>query len=230
METKQVRKFDMLRRVQQFLDDSSAKLAGVNATAARKELDGIVQEMALSETAQATGKLNARGETATQTQLRIDLWKHHIRPVATIAAAELRQVPGFKALQLPKYGIKTAALVQAAVAMADVARAHTEVFVANGRPQNFADALVAAAGAVRASIDTRAKSITGKAAARKSLQTTSKRADVVVRLLDAQVNSLLVHDAKSLAAWRSAKRIGRGKVVPIAVTPVQPQATEVKAA
>jgi hypothetical protein len=232
MESKQVRKFDMLRRVQQFLDDSAVKLPGVNATAARKELDAIVQEMALSETAQATGKLNARGETATQAKLRLDLWKHHLKPLAAIAAAHLRQVPGFKALQAPKYTAKAAEMVQAAVAMADAARAHRQVFIDNGLAEGFADELVAAAGAMRASIDTRAKSIMDKAAARKSLNTTSKRADVVLRLLDARVKSILVDDAKALAAWRSAKRIGRGKVVPIGVTaPAAPaQTAEVKAA
>ena len=87
MESHQIRRFDMLRRVQQFLDGSAVKLPGVNAMAARKELDGIVQEMANSETAQAIGRLNARGETATQAMLRVELWKHHMRPLATVAAA-----------------------------------------------------------------------------------------------------------------------------------------------
>lgn len=236
MNAKDIRKFDMLRRVQQFLDAFTAKLAAVNATAARKELDTLVAEMGVNESAQATNTLNAKSQTAIQVVLRRDLLNHHMRPVATIAAAHLRDVPGFEALQLPKDGAKAAVLVQAATAMAEAARAYQQVFVENGRPENFADALLAAATALRGSIDTRAASIINKAAARKGLKATSSRAHLVLRLLDAQVKSALVDDPKTLAGWQSAKRIGRGKVVPIEAsipaptTVPTPTTTEVKAA
>ena len=232
MDSHQVRKFDMLRRVQQFLDKSAAPLAAVNATAARKELDALVKELAASEAQEAIGRMNARGETSAKQKLRVDLWKHHMRPVATIAAAHLRQAPQFAAMQMPQYKVSAAGLVQAAVAMADVARAHAEVFVQNGRPETFADDLVAAAAAMRASIDSRAKSIGGKAEARKGLKAASKRAEAVVRLLDAQVKSVLVDDPKLLAGWTSAKRVGKGKVASIepAAAPAPAQPGEVKAA
>lgn len=218
MKAVQIRKFDMLRRVQQFLDGASAKLGTVNATAARKELDQLVEEMGANESTQATSTLNAKSQTATQEASRRDLVSHHMRPIATIAAAHLRDVPGFKALQLPRSNVKAAVLVQAATAMAEAASAYQQVFVANGRPENFADALVAAATAVRASIDARAQYIASKAGARDGLKATASRASVVVRLLDAQVKSALVDDPKALAAWQSAKRIGKGKVVPIEAT------------
>ena len=236
MMAQQIRKFDMLRRVQQFLVEFAAKLVVVNATAARKELDQLVEEMAANETAQATSTLNAKSQTAAQTVLRRDLVKHHMRPIAKIAAAHLRDVPGFKALQLPDGDVKVAVLVQDATAMAEAARAYQQVFVENGRPENFADALLSAAAAVRASIDDRAKSIQGRAIARDGLKTTASRAHVVLQLLDAQVKSELADDPKTLAGWKSAKRIGKGKVVPIEATVPAPTAsptptpTEVKAA
>jgi len=234
MIAQEIRKFDMLRRVQQFLDEFAVKLFAVNAAAARKELDTLVEEMRLNETAQATSTLNAKSQTAAQVVLRRDLVNHHMRPVATIAAAHLRDVPGFKALQLPKDGVKVAVLVQDATAMAEAARAYQQVFVENGRPENFADALLAAAAAVRVSIDARAKYIASKAGARDGLKVTASRAHVVLRLLDAQVKSALVDDPKTLAAWKSAKRIGKGRVVPIEATiPVSttlPTTPEVKAA
>jgi hypothetical protein len=229
MRAEQIRKFDMLRRVQQFLDGSAAELGTVNATAARKELDALVAEMGVSESAQATSTLNAKSQTAAQAVLRRDLVNHHMRPVATIAAAHLRTVPGFKALQLPRGNIKAAVLVQDATAMAEAARANQQVFVQNGRPENFADALVAAAAAVRASIDARGSCITSKAEARDGLKATAARAHLVLRLLDAQVRSALVDDPKALAGWNSAKRIGRGKVVPVQTRPPA-QAIELKAA
>lgn len=56
--------------------------------------------------------------------------------------------------------------------------------------------------------------------------------DCLIRLLDARVKSILADDPKALAAWRSAKRIGKGKVVSIeATTPAAPaQTAELKAA
>jgi hypothetical protein len=222
----------MLRRVRQFLDDNAAKLAVVNATEARKELDQLVQEMAVNESEQASNTLRAMAHTANQAMLRRVLWNHHMRPIATIAAAHLRQVPGFEALRMPPQRAKAAVLVQMAIAMAGTARENSAVFVKNGRPENFADALVAAATAMRASIDARAQSIGSKVEAREGLSTTGARAQVVLRLLDAQVQSLLEEDPKSLAGWNSAKRIGRGKVVSTEVTtlvrPAQPP--EAKAA
>jgi hypothetical protein len=218
MLSQDIRRFDMLRHVQQFLDGSAAELGTVNATAARKELDQLVQDMGVHESTQATSTLNAKSQTATQGALRRDLVNHHMRPVATIAAAHLRDVPGFKALQLPRGNVKVAVLVQDATAMAETARAYQQVFVQNGRPENFADELVAAAGAVRASVDARAQDIANRAGARDGLKAAASRAHLVVRLLDAQVKSALEDNPKALAAWKSVKRIGRGKVVPIEAT------------
>ena len=236
MRAQQIRKFDMLRRVQQFLDEFAVPLFAANAAAARKELDQLVEDMRSNETAQASNTLNAKSQTATQAVLRRDLVNHHMRPVATIAAAHLRDVPGFKALQLPKLDVKAAVLVQDATAMAEAARGYQQVFVGNGRAENFVDALLAAAAAVRASIDARGKSIASKAAARDGLKSTATRAHLVVRFLDAQVKSAAGDDPKLLAAWKSAKRIGKGKVVPIeatipaSTTPPAPTTTEAKAA
>ena len=117
MKAKQIRKFDMLRRVQQFLDAFATQLGAVNATAARRELDTLVQEMGANESMQAASTLNAKSQTAIQVVLRRELVKHSMRPLATIAAAHLREMPGFKALQMPPKGVKVALLVQHATAM-----------------------------------------------------------------------------------------------------------------
>ena len=236
MRVQQIRKFDMLRRVQQFLNDFAAKLFGVNAPTARQALDQLVEDMRVNEAEQASNTLNAKSQTAAQAVLRDKLVRDHMRPVALIAAAHLRDVPEFKALQVPKVSVKAAVLVQDANAMAEAAKQYQEVFVGNGRPENYADAVVAAAGAVRASVDSRAESRASKVGAREGIKTTASRAHLVLRLLDAQVKTALVDDPKALAMWKSAKRIGKGKVVPIeatllaSTTPPAPTTPEVKAA
>jgi hypothetical protein len=230
MRSEQTRKFDMLRRVQSFMNDSAATLATVNATAARKELDQLVQEMGVNETAQAISTLNAKSQTASLKVLRRNLLQHHMRPVATIAAANLREVPGFTALKMPAPHAKDAGIVAHAAAMADAAREHQAVFVSNGRPQDFADALEVAATAVRTAIDGRAVSIRARAAARDGLKSTASRVIVVMRLLDTQVKNTFADDPKALAAWKSAKRIGKGRLTLGEVTLPAPATPDVKAA
>jgi hypothetical protein len=66
MRAQQIRKFDMLRRVQQFLDEFAVELFAVNAAAARKQLDQLVEEMGVNETAQASNTLSAKSQTASQ--------------------------------------------------------------------------------------------------------------------------------------------------------------------
>src|SRR5436305_434421 len=90
MIAQQIRQFDMLRRVRQFLDDFAARLGALNASGARKQFDQLVEEMGLCESTQASSTLNAKGQTAVQAVLRRDLVKHHMRPVATIAAAQVQ--------------------------------------------------------------------------------------------------------------------------------------------
>ena len=236
MMSQQIRKFDMLRRVQQFLDEFAVTLFAATAAAARQALDQLVQDMGANEAAQASNTLTAKSQTAALAVLRHDLVNKHMRPVALIAAAHLRDVPEFTALQVPKVRVKAAVLVQDANAMAGAAKEYQQVFVGNGRPETFVDDLVAAAGAVRASIDARGKSIGSKAAARDGLKATCTQAHLVLRFLDAQVKAAAKDDPKILAAWKSAKRIGRGKVVPIEAsipaptTVPTPTTTEVKAA
>ena len=236
MIAQQIRKFDMLRRVQKFLDEFAAKLFGAAAAAARQALDQLVEDMRANEAEQTSNTLNAKSQTAAQAVLRDKLVQDHMRPVALIAAAHLRDVPEFKALQVPKGKVKVAVLVQDANAMAEAAKPYQQVFVGNGCPETFVDDMVAAAAAVRESIDARGKSIATKAAARGGLKATATRAHAVLRFLDAQVKSAAGGDAKILAAWNSAKRIGKGKVVPIEATlppstaTPAPTPTEAKAA
>jgi hypothetical protein len=232
MKSFQFRKYEMLRRVQHYLDDGAAALAGVNATAARKEFDAIVKDIGQNVTREAASGLGARSQTAKLKVLRRELWSHHLRRVATIAAAHLRQVPEFQALKMPGHKVKAPVVVQAAMAMAEAARAYAQVFVENGRTPDFADALVAAAEAMRVAVDARGESIGDKAAARNCIKVSGARASVVLQLLDAQVKSALADDPQALAKWKSVRKIGNARVGSAAVTPLPgPTPTpEVKAA
>lgn len=213
MKAQQIRTFDMARRVQRFLDESGAALGALRDSDARAELDDIVRQMSEDERAQAHTDLLARSQTAVQARLRKELWRHHMLPVAAIAAAHARDIPGLGVVRMPPFKVKTAGLVEAAIAMAATAREYPELFIANGRPADFVDAMLAAAAAVRASIDARARWIVARAEARAGLKATASRVHLIIRVLDAHMKSALVDDPSALAGWNSAKRIGKGKAL-----------------
>src|SRR2546423_13664078 len=70
MRAQQIRKFVMLRRVQQFLDEFAAKMAAVNATAARQEFDQLVAEKGVNQSEQATTTPTAKSQTPPPAALR----------------------------------------------------------------------------------------------------------------------------------------------------------------
>lgn len=72
--------------VQFFLDEYAAVLAAlVDLTAARKRLDGVVASFTDHAYSQDAGDRGAKGETAKQRQLRVNLRGQQMAPIALIA-------------------------------------------------------------------------------------------------------------------------------------------------
>jgi hypothetical protein len=67
---------DALLRAQPFLDENAASLTGVDLTAARKRLDDVVVTFTAHAFHQDVGSRGAKGETAKQRQLRLELRRH----------------------------------------------------------------------------------------------------------------------------------------------------------
>jgi hypothetical protein len=69
--------------------------------------------------------------------LRNALKLNHLRPVATVAAAHLRQVPDFAALKMPPKNATSRGLIAWAAAMKTAASTYADAFVGAGLPSDF---------------------------------------------------------------------------------------------
>lgn len=214
--------YDMLCRVQQFVTDHAAALGQITQSSARRQLDALVLAMSNSAEVAVTSRMMAKGESANTHALRRELRMNHMRQIAAIARAELREVPQFEALRWPSDNESTPRLVLRARAMAAVAREHAEVFLEHQLPVNFAEQLLAAADALDASVQERSADLRDAAGAYGLLAASRSRAPHVVRVLNAQVEKALAGDAALLDQWRFAKRVGlRGGRRHEVTTPVQ---------
>src|SRR5436305_2623919 len=103
-----------LQRVQVFLDGQKGRLDAVNASSARRNLDDIVAQITGHIAAQDGGARGGLGETASLAVLRQSLRFQLMAPIAVVAKQRLRDVPEFRALQLPRGNLGIVALMGAA--------------------------------------------------------------------------------------------------------------------
>jgi hypothetical protein len=197
---------DTLRQVQVFLTTHAAVIGPVIA-ALRHTLDDVVSQLASYATAQEGGKINSRGETAKQRVLRRALRKTHMRPVAEVAKQKLRDVPEFHAFVMPPSKATSTQLVAHALAMAEAATKHEQVFRAIGLPEDFIARLRAAADEVTRSIDDRKQHAGKRSGATAGLAAEESRGRSVLKLIDALVVPLLGSDDALVREWQSAKRV-----------------------
>lgn len=200
--------YDMLCRVQRFLNDHAEALGQIAQSAARKQLDALVLAMGTSAQLGVTSRTMATGEAAKTQALRRELRKGHMQPIAAIARLELRDVPEFEALHWPPAHESTPRLLRRARAMAAIAAEHAPVFTEHRLPADFAARLLAAADAVEESLAKRAGNGRDSAGAQGQLAASRSRAQYVVRVLATQIDYALAGNAELLGQWKVAKRVG----------------------
>ena len=215
MQSKHAIVLGTLLRVQRFMDTNAEVLGPVNTSGYRHVLDDTVTALQDHAVNQSASQQIGQGETAKQRALRSALRQNHMRPIATIALAELRQVPEFVSLRNPAPNLTAHKLVAAAGAMAVAARSYQSTFINGGLPADFLDQLKAAADAVTQSLTDRGTSTTTQAAATAGLATMASRGRAAVRVLDSLIQPQLAGNAVLLTQWKSAKRfVGRTSPVP----------------
>lgn len=90
-----------LTRVQRFLDDNNAALEDINTSGYRAILDDAVTNLSAHAINQTGSQRKSIAETAKERVLRNNLKLNHMRRIAMVARAQLRQVPEFAALKMP---------------------------------------------------------------------------------------------------------------------------------
>lgn len=214
---------DALLRAQPFLDENAASLTGVDLTAARKRLDDVVVTFTAHAFDQDVGSRGAKGETAKQRQLRLELRRQQMEPVAVVARRNLRTTPEFASLQMPKPSVVGQAFLASARGMADAATIHQDTLVTHGLPATFLDAFKAAVTAFEGSLNDREKNRNRRIGATKGLEVEEKQGRTILSVLDALVQQALADNESLLHAWQAVRHIRR-KTGPAAAAAVLPSA------
>lgn len=124
MEARQGNALQALRGVQAFIDAHADILGPVSRAGTRRKFDAQVAALREHVETQSGSDMVARGGTRKLCALRRALIDDHMRPIACIAAAELRSVPEFHPFRVPAARPTTERLYAAALGMVDAAEPH----------------------------------------------------------------------------------------------------------
>lgn len=208
-----------MQRAQRFMDTNAASLGTLNSSGYRRILDDVVGALGGHAVNQATSKRVGSGETARQRVLRNVLKLNHMRPIAAVAAAQLKLVPEFTALRMPPTNSTSRALIAAAGAMRAAAAKYARAFTDAGLPTDFLAKLEQAAVALNDAIGNRGSTRTLQNAATAGLRSQTARGRETLRVLDSLIEPQLQGDPVLLVQWKAARRIG-GKTPTVTRTTV----------
>jgi hypothetical protein len=171
-------------------------------------LDDVVERLSDHSTDQVAGRRLSRAETQRQKALRKTLRELHLRPISKIAKVSLAEAPGIqKALVMPAPQLSTTKLISEAKGMRDAVAGYTPVFVRNGRPEDFVEALDAAIEELRQSQLGRARNVGKGVGAKAGLTDEIRRGRQAVEMVDAIVTTAFASNGDVLARWRIARRV-----------------------
>ena len=209
MNTKQKQVIDSFVRVRAFLDAYPATGA-LTYVSARAMLDDVVQRLRTFAGAQVSGRESSRGELRRQADQIALLFDHYIRPIVTIARAQIEPESDVglpAALRMPKVPLGPTKVLAACDGMIVAVRRYEAVFVANGMPADFLAQFGSARDTLERVMGGRATQIGTHVAARAGLQVHLLRGRRAVERLDAIVRGSFRGDVVALTAWRGAKRV-----------------------
>src|SRR5688572_7902827 len=195
------------QRAQDFLAANPPPESAAYA-AQKKVLDDVVAKLNDYATDQGAAQRLSRASTRGQAALRRKLRSEHLGPIAQIARAMLRDVPGIEAaLVLPSWNLKTHNMVRAAGGFRKVAAEYESVFVEAGRPQDFLAQLDGAIAALNGSGLGQARSLGSHVGAKRGIEDQLRRGRKAVELLDAMVKAAFADQPVLLARWATARRV-----------------------
>jgi hypothetical protein len=202
---------EALQRAKLFLLQYRERLEADHAEFARalQKLEEVLDSLMAFGVDQDTGYRGAAGETAKQRRLRLDLRTEWLKPIAAIARRNLRPVPEFDALQMPKASLRGQAFTASARGMAAAAAAHRDALVGYGLPETFVEDLGRAIDQFETSLADRESYRGRRTGATKGLETATKEARTVLSVLDALVRRWAKGDDVLLHGWASSRLIRR---------------------
>jgi len=206
---KQKQVIESFVRVQAFLGANPAPAPATYAGPA-EVLDEAVRQLRSFAGDQVYGRQFSAAELRRQEQLMQRIVDRHMRPIVTIARAQIdagSDVRLPEALKLPRSGIGVTKLLAAAQAMIEGARQFEALFVTNGRPADFIAQFVAATAELEQVLGARGTLVGRHVGAKKGIYVMLRRGRRAVDRLDSTVRVAFEGNAVVLEKWRVAKRV-----------------------
>jgi hypothetical protein len=208
MKTRQDSVLAALQRAKPFIDDNFDQLSSaVDFTGARKRLDDIVVSFTAQAFDQNVNDRRVRAEVLKQRQLRDKLRTEQMRPIAEIARRNLRNVPEFKALLMPRQTSNGPAFIASANGMLNAATIHKDTLIERGLPADFLEQFQSAVAKLEASVSERQKSRTRRMGATKALIVEEQDGRSLLKVLDALVRRALQGNEALLGTWDGVRAI-----------------------
>lgn len=177
---------------------------------ARETIDEVLDRLWAHAGTQISGRALGRAELRRQEQLITRLRDRHMRPIVTIARAQIEPHSDVRlpaALRMPKVRIGVTKVLQACDGMMEVARTFEAVLIENGLPSDFLTRFRSARDELERTFARRATMTGSHVGARKGLQVELRRGRLAVDRLDAVVRVAFEGDEVVLTTWRATKRV-----------------------
>ena len=209
MYAKQKQVIESFARVQAFLAAHPAPPPASYAGPA-EVLEESVRQLRSYAGDQVYGVHLSAAEVRRQRQLMQRLVDRHMRPIVTIARAQIEANSDVRlpeAVQLPKAGIGVIKLLAAAEAMINTAREFEPVLISNGRPADFIAQFAAAIAEVDQVLGVRGTLAGRQIGAKKGIYVMLRRGRRAVDRLDSVVRVAFEGNEVAMEKWRVAKRV-----------------------
>jgi len=211
VEKRQEQLVEAFQRAAVFLDEHPA--TGTRSYASpRAMLDDVLEKVRSLASMQYRGRETSRAETRRQAEQLQVLLDEHIRPIVTIARAQIEAQSdvGLPAgLRMPALPLNPSKAVTVCDGMMEAARPHEAVFVAHGLPADFLAEFANARNELERLTSGRTTQVGAHKVARSSLPVQLVRGRRALERLDAIVRASYRRDVGVLSAWRGAKRVQR---------------------
>lgn len=223
MYAKQKQVLESFVRVRTFLEDHPAT-GWLTYRGARETLLEVLQRAFAHAGTQLSGSALHRGESRHQRQLMLRMRDRHMRPIVTIARAQIEPNSDVRmpvALRLPKCRLGVTMFLHACDGMMEIAERFEAALVELGLPSDFLARFREARDELDLTRTRRAEHTSSHVGARVGLDVALRRGRRAVDRLDAVVRVAFEGDEAVLAEWRSAKRVrqlpgGRNTQAPVA--------------
>jgi hypothetical protein len=183
--------------------------SAVDLTVAERRLDVVIEKLSAHAVDQDVNRRSSKGETEKQLQLRLALRTEHLHLIAEIARHSLRDVPEFKALQMPATSTKGQRFLASAQGMAHAAEVHKAALLDRGLPADCLELFQAGLGELAASLSERDQNRTRRLRATKGLAVEEREGRSVLKVLDALVRRALKGNDALLRSWEGARKVRR---------------------